>query len=113
MLIEQFIANKEAITALRNSLSSLNRINFFGVMLEVAAKRSRLQPSEHPTETAAITGSWHNGYVAAIEDIFSFIDNIAEKKEQAIVDFGALKTLLDAGEITPEEYERLRAERTR
>lgn len=109
MLIEQFINNKEALTVLRNSLSSLNRINFFAVMLEMGAKRSRLQPSSHPMETAAITGSWHNGYVAAIEDVFNFIDNIVEKKEQAVVDFGALKALLDSKEITQAEYDELRA----
>ena len=112
MLIEQFLENKKIQEVLRNALSSLSRINFFGVMLEVAAKRSQPLPSNFPMENAALRASWHNGYTDALADVYNFLDRYKiEPVEEVKLDFGALDRLLQTNEITQEEYDRLNADK--
>jgi hypothetical protein len=79
-------------------------------MLDIAAKRSIPLPSDKPIENAALRSAWHNGYTAAINDIYNFHDlYAAEKRSDVKMDFGSLDTLLKAGDITQEEYDELNA----
>lgn len=110
MLIENFVKDKERLDLLRQALSIMFNTNFFGVMLEIASKRSIPLPSDMPIENAALRSAWHNGYVAALNDIYSFHDLYAvEAKGTVKMDFGSLDTLLKAGDITQEEYDELNA----
>lgn len=107
MILEQFIQNKSNLDTLRGILSSLNKLNFFGVMLDVASKRSIPLPSNMPIENAALRSAWHNGYTEALNDIFNFLELYTAKETSKVsVDFGALAQLLKNNEITQEEYDK-------
>ncbi len=109
MIVEHFAEDKIALTQLRDALSIFHRINFFAVLLDVAANRSLVQQAI-TTDTAALQNAWHNGYVEAINDIFYFLDRYTpkEKREDTQMDFGAIEALLKAGDITETEADELR-----
>lgn len=105
MYIESLLESVEAQKILRNSLSQLYSINMFAVLMELQTKRNIALPSTHPLETNALRASWHDGYVAAIEDLYYFFDKyVKTEQDKPVPTFGAAKSLLDSKEITEEEY---------
>lgn len=93
---------------MNNALGSLYRMNFYGVLLDLAALKVR----EKQVFTSSVDrASWHDGYIEAIEDIFNFVDVYMTPKvstEKVAADFGALTKLVETKEITEDERDFLR-----
>jgi len=85
------------------AIDTLRRVNFFGFLLEAGAERSLKHESS----------AYHTGYYDCIRDIMNFEDRLAPEvlKKKVVPDFGALKTLLERGEITQGEYDKRIRER--
>jgi hypothetical protein len=110
MLIEQFLKSESALSRLAHVQDTLADLNFFGVLLELGAGRSRLEPSEKPQEHAALKAAFHDGYVEALQDLFLFRERYVDAgplhKAQA-PDFGAEQKVLGQKLMTEEEYRKL------
>lgn len=105
MIIEHFIKDSGRLAQLNNALSTLHSINFFGVLLEVGANRSKLPlTSSNPVEMAALNASWHNGYVEALKDMYEFNTRyLSQVVAEPIQDFGAREELRKAGDLRENE----------
>jgi len=111
MLLEQFISNPDNMSSLLETLSRLNRLNFFGVMLDIASKRSA--PSAlaegNIIDVSAQRAAWHDGYTEAIRDMYHFQERFTAQQLGVALkkDYGAADSLYIAGDISADEYERL------
>lgn len=108
MLVEQFVKNPEALSRLRDALSSLYEIGFFGVLLDLGSQHNVSSVATATVERQALCGAFRDGYGMAVQDLFYFLDRYTgEKSTKPTPDFGSRAYLLASGEITLEEYNKL------
>ncbi len=108
MYLRALTSSAEAQKILRSALSQLHQINMFGALMELEGKRNMLLPSNHPLENNALRASWHDGYLAAIDDLYYFFDKYVQSSvDKPVPTFGAADALLANKDITEEEYARL------
>lgn len=106
MIIEQFIKDKDRLTKLKEVVDELQHINAIAMFLEIAANRSAPSPS---TEGNALAGAWHQGYIECLRDIVHFEERfLSQLKPAPTADFGAASNLLNAGDISYAEYEKIK-----
>lgn len=112
MLIENFNASKGNGTLIRQALSLLYQVNFFGVMMEEAELQSRpVLPTQVTLESAALRAAWRDGFYAALTTMYEMPTRFEEIKEESKATprptFGAGESMIREKDITPEEHEEL------
>lgn len=106
MIFEGYIGNEGFRIQVAQAVNILEQSRAFQVLLEIAAERGQLQPSEHPTETAALTASYINGYHQALKDLHGLGKTNASKKDiQDLKGYQTVKALHENKEITDAEFE--------
>lgn len=113
MILEHLLRDKRVPDMLGQALSLLHQINMFGALSELSVHRSKSMPSEQPIENAALRAAWRDGYMEALMDLYYFKERYIDAPPDSKVglDFGAAEALLKSGEITEEEYAKLKSER--
>jgi len=110
MVVEQFLGSDSALSRLARVQDELRDLNFFAVLLEFGAARSKLEPSDKPIEHAALKASFHEGYVEALQDLFLFRERYVDSLKKQLssgADFGARERVLAQKLMTAEEYQKL------
>lgn len=110
MIIEDFVKNDIRLTDLRIGLQHLKASGVYSVLLEQSAHKADNVPvGVSPMETMALHFAHQKGYTAALDDLYNFFERFVKiEVEKPIADFGALDSSLADGEITEEEYAKLK-----
>lgn len=110
MILERIIKDEGALQEIQQLTFKLAQMGLYGALYERGAQRSaELYEATNAIEQAALNHAWHQGYTAAVEDVFTFANIFGEPVPSTPpADFNAPETLLHTGEITEDEYKQLR-----
>lgn len=103
MYLEHIFKNSGTLATIAGAIETLRSAHFFAALLEVGAERS----------LNSVSTEYHKGYYDCLRDMEDYRNRIAPvvEKMRVVSDFGSLRSLLNNGEITQEEYDSRIAQR--
>lgn len=112
MILDKLLSNEGKVTQLLRAIIDLHEVDLFSALIDHATTFQALKKpgTESILEETSLKYSWIEGYCAALRDISHFEDLFVKKVQRAkqpAADFGALRTMLNSGNLTQEEYDNL------
>lgn len=105
MILKKSLSNASFKQQAMSAVNILDSIRAFQVLMEIGIARGKIQPSTHPTETAALTAAYMAGYNEALSDLYD-LGNFAEKTISKPNSTAVITELHRIGEITDDEFKR-------